>query len=664
MSPSSLVSPAFMHSGVLARAAFVDACAVLAKSHFGLESLRPAQVDVLGKIAQARGVLATLPTGAGKTLLYALPAMALSGGPVVVVCPLISLMRDQVRRMAAAHLPAVLFTSDQSEEERRASYTALFGGTARLVFVSPERFVMPSFQRALVKVAPSMVVVDEAHCVVSWGHAFRPEYKMLADVLTTLAPPRILAITATASRHSRKLIRENVFPPDINVDEVAHLPLAPNIFVEALRVYSENEKWELLVDTLRHTPYAKAIVYLPKRSLCEDVARDLRKLKIHAVAYHAALRKQDRQSVEDYLHKTTSPTVVCATLAFGMGVDLPDVDLVVVHGFPANVEEYFQMIGRAGRRGKAARSLLLWSGSDPKRRTFQFEDSFPAIDLLKEELACIDFLFPKEGSLRAVPEAALAKALTNRGVKADRKLAGLVAALRYLGVLESAPPREPCVAVTLVSGRSLEQCLLELPVGVTRRSQCLEALCRASPAAFRRTKGGETVVPLKFLCDDLQWPVGRVEEVLAHFAAENALSWSILSAEELVGQVLLSGNMALLRKRLPSWVHVRAQYAESLAQLERLAQSTHCRMERAEEFFAATRSFGATAGAAGSASGAFQPGRKRCMRCDLCFASVSRRSSKSSFELFREAHAAMNPSSFRSERLPPSSESDEIKGNF
>lgn len=640
------------------REAFVDACAGLAKEHFGLERLRPAQADVLGKMARSRGVLATLPTGAGKTLLYALPARVLPGGPVVVVCPLISLMRDQVRRMTAARLPAVLFTSDQSEDERRASYMALFGGTARLVFVSPERFVMPSFQRALVKVSPAMVVVDEAHCVVSWGHAFRPEYKMLADVLTSLAPPRILAITATASKHSRKLIRESVFPPDFPVEEVAHLPLAPNIFVEALRVYSENEKWELLVETLRHTPFSKAIVYLPKRSLCEDVARDLRKLKIHSVAYHAALRKQDRLAVEDYLQKSSSPTVVCATLAFGMGVDLPDVDLVVVHGFPANIEEYFQMIGRAGRRGKPARSVLLWSGSDPKRRTFQFEDSFPALDLLKEELSFVDYLIPKEGSLRAVPEEALAKALSSRGIKADRKLPGLLAALRYLGVLES-PPREPCVSVRLAPNKSLEECMLALPSGVTRRSQCLEALCRLSPEGFRGAKGGETVVPLKFLCDDLQWSQGRVEEVLAHFAAENALTWSTLSADALMGHVLLSGKMGFLRKKLPSWVHVRAQYAESLAQLERLAQSTHCRMEKAEDFFLDSHRYGASSGRLAVAAE-----RRRCMRCDLCFASVSRRSSKSSFELFVEAQSVQVPSPNLPDRLPLSSESDEIKGNF
>ncbi len=649
---------------------FVGACAALASEHFGLVQLRPAQADVLAKITQSAGVLATLPTGAGKTLLYALPAMALPGGPVVVVCPLIALMRDQVRRMEAARIPAVLFTSDQSEDERRASYQALFGGGARLVFVSPERLVMPSFQRALVKVTPSMVVVDEAHCVVSWGHAFRPEYRMLAQTLARLAPPRILALTATASRASRKLIRENVFPPGFPVDEVAHPPLAPNVFVEALRVYSESEKWELLVDCLRHTPYSKAIVYLPKRSLCEDFARDLRKLGIHAVAYHAALRKQEKHSVEDYLHKSTAPTVVCATLAFGMGVDLPDVDLVVVHGFPANIEEYFQMIGRAGRRGGPARSVLLWSGSDPKRRTFQFEDSFPAMDALREELACVESLLPKDGSVRVTPLPVLAKALEARGLKADRKLPGLVAALRYLGVLANPPHREPCLEVRLAADKSMEDLLLALPAGVTRRSQCLEAICHGSNDAFRKARGGETVLPMKILCDDLQWASARVEEVLSHYAATGILSWRIRGSEEVEGVVLLEGNAVLMRKRLPTWAQVRSQYSESLAQLERLAQASHCRMERAEDFFSA-RGFGASAG-----PGA---GRRKCHRCDLCYSALARKSTKGAFELFRAASEAGAAGAFptsqgvsmsgssplpKGSRLPQAGESDEIKENF
>ena len=177
---------------------FVEKCEKLLFQHFKVPLLRQAQRLVLESLEHSQGVLATLPTGAGKTLLYALPALAMSGGPVLVICPLISLMRDQVRRMRDANITSVLFTSDQTEEERKQSYSLLFSGKVRLIFASPERLVLPSFSEALGKVGISMAVVDEAHCVVSWGLGFRPEYADLGKFLARLRPPKILALTATA----------------------------------------------------------------------------------------------------------------------------------------------------------------------------------------------------------------------------------------------------------------------------------------------------------------------------------------------------------------------------------------------------------------------------------------------------------------------------------
>lgn len=611
-------------------ASFVAHCESLLQTLFKVPHLRGVQRTVLEALDRTPGVLATLPTGSGKTFLYVLPALVFqaiqpASGPVLVVCPLIALMRDQVRRMREANIPSVLFTSDQTEDERRAAYAQLFSGQTRLIFASPERMVLPSFLNALGRVNISMAVVDEAHCVVSWGHGFRPEYGEIGKFLSKLRPPRILALTATASRESRKLIRQAVFPAGFPVEEIAFSPLGKNVFVDVERVYSEDEKWLSLVAALKQSHSQKAIVYFTRREACEQAALRLRKQKIHAVAYHAGLRKDERQSVETYLHASQTPVVVCATLAFGMGVDLSGVSLVVVVGFPGNVEEYFQMIGRAGRGGEAARSLLIWSGSDPKRRYFQFGETFPEVSDLRVRLERMGAFFPGMQGRAFVTLADLERVCGAGEKSAEKAAASCVSALRSLGALESPLFNESYVSVNLAAHMCVADVLASLPAGVTRRSRFFEALCHLHPPEWRHVKGTRALVPLSVLSDDAMQVWERCAEILDFYSGQKILRFEVRPASVMKEGFLLKGSLQDALKDLPRYALLRRHFLESLSQLDKLAQSQHCRLAQSEEFFAARTVQGASRA------------RFSCMQCDLCLKRLHKSRSANPYALFAES---------------------------
>lgn len=606
---------------------FVEKCSVLARTHFAIECLRESQVRVLRSLVQAPTVLATLPTGAGKTLLYALPALALESGAVVVICPLISLMRDQVRRMRDAKIPSVLFTSDQSEAERKEAYVQLYSDKTKLIFVSPERFVLPSFLKAIARIKIAMVVIDEAHCVVTWGHGFRPEYRDLGRILGKIRPPRILALTATASLASRRIIAESVFPPESAFEEIVFSPLGKNIFVEAKRVYSEDEKWTSLLAIVRSTDSEKSIVYFQRREQCERAVAALRKDRIHAVAYHAGMKRIERQSIETYLHDSKSRVVVCATLAFGMGIDIPKVGLVVAYGFPGNVEEYFQMIGRAGRGGEPARTVLIWSGSDPKRRYFQFQEAFPEPSVMRESIEKMTPLFPAEGCKQFVSQAQLRSFFGQSEKDALKIVAGVQSALRLVGALEAPAYLEELVVLDFGPSQSPEALMLSLPSGVTRRSLIFDALCALNEPPWRKTLGAKTVITKGSLAAECGISWEKIVEVFDFYQNQGLMKYLVRTYEECRDAVVLRSSLARTLLALPKYSTMRRHFMESLSQLEGLAQSQHCRLSLSEDFFSARKVKGASAG------------RTSCFQCDLCFSRTSKGSpaTRDVFKLFAQS---------------------------
>ncbi len=587
---------------------FITQCEKIAKQHFSIDGLRPAQKEVLTLIEQKKYVLATLPTGSGKTLLYALPSLVYTSGTILVISPLISLMRDQSRRMNEAKIPCVIFTSEQTDEERKQARQMLKNNQAKIIFASPERFVLPSFLNLISKMNISMAVVDEAHCVVSWGHQFRPEYSEIGKYLTKLNPPRILAITATASRNSRLDIIKKVFPAHVQVAEFTSNPLSPHIHVASVRLFSQEEQWQKLTDILSTSASHKTIVYFQTRKLCDDFAQKLRKIKIFAVVYHAGLSKQDRNMAEQYIHSATQKIVICATTAFGMGVDISGIQLVAVYGFPGNIEEFFQMLGRAGRAGEESQGVLLWTGSDPVKRQYQFKSSFPSPALLVEVAANAITLMPKNTSESVLVEKEILvkNFLNSSKIDHAKKVEGVFSGLRICGVLEDAVFNEAYLQIKLKPSVTLTKLLSDLPDSVTKRKKVLEAVKDLVETEWMNIHAGQIALSYKILIETSELPEQIIEQVFSHYANNNLLTFEKIISTYHQPFIILKHNYLYIQKELSKYIAARNHFSSSLQELEKLSTATSCRLVSSFDFFS---------------SRSLQGGTKKsyfCMQCDLC----------------------------------------------
>ncbi|MBI4262918.1 MAG: ATP-dependent DNA helicase RecQ [Acidobacteria bacterium] len=338
------------------------------RRHFGHASFRPGQEDVVRAVLEGRDVLGVMPTGSGKSLGFQLPAV-LRPGITVVVSPLIALMKDQVDDLTGRGIRAAAVHSLASREARRAALDAARAGTLQLLYVAPERFASPAFLRLLEQLDVARFVVDEAHCVSEWGHDFRPDYRRLREAAASCrradgqpGRPPMAAFTATAT-------------PEVRADIVQLLGLAtprvivagfdrPNIHPAVRPVSGEAEKQRLLPDPVRGR---RALVYTATRARAETAAAVLQAAGIDAAAYHGGMADAARTRVQDRF-ASGAVQVVCATNAFGMGIDRPDIDAVIHADLPGSIEAYYQEIGRAGRDGRPAAATLLWTYADVRTR--------------------------------------------------------------------------------------------------------------------------------------------------------------------------------------------------------------------------------------------------------------------------------------------------------
>jgi len=339
------------------------------RAHFGHDAFRPGQEAIVTAVLDGCDVLAVMPTGSGKSLGYQLPAVILPG-TTLVVSPLISLMKDQVDELNRRGIPSGALHSMLPADGRRGVLRAAREGALRLLYVAPERFASEPFLDLLAEIAVSRFVVDEAHCVSQWGHDFRPDYRRLRAAANFCrrsdgAPgrPPLAAFTATATAEVRD-------------DIVALLGLErprvlvagfdrPNIYLRVERV-DDAEKQVRLPGLVRGR---RALVYTATRKTAERAASALTAAGLTAAAYHAGLKDDERTRVQDAFAGGSLP-LVCATNAFGMGIDRPDVDAVVHYAIPGSVEAYYQEIGRAGRDGRPATATLLWDAGDVATRKF------------------------------------------------------------------------------------------------------------------------------------------------------------------------------------------------------------------------------------------------------------------------------------------------------
>lgn len=335
---------------------------------FGFPGFRGVQADVVARVLAGERTLAVMPTGAGKSLCYQLPAVMLAG-TCIVVSPLIALMHDQLRAAEAVGIRAATLTSaDENQAETRARFEA---GALDLLYVAPERASQPGFRDLLTRAPLALFAIDEAHCVSEWGHDFRPDYRLLRPLLDRHAEVPRLALTATADAHTRADIREQLGIPEAGMI-VAGFD-RPNI---RYSIAPRDNVARQIGTLLRDTP-GPAIVYAPTRAATEKLAVALAAGGRPTRAYHAGLDPAVRaRNQRDFV--ASEDMVICATVAFGMGIDKPDVRLVAHAGLPKSIEAYYQETGRAGRDGDPAAAHLFWGADDFARARQRLAEVEPA----------------------------------------------------------------------------------------------------------------------------------------------------------------------------------------------------------------------------------------------------------------------------------------------
>lgn len=343
----------------------------LLKKYYGFSDFWPGQEEIIESILEGRDTLALMPTGGGKSLCYQLPALVLEG-VTLVISPLIALMKDQVDTLGRREVPATFINSSLTEKEIKKRMEDVLGGKIKILYVAPER-LNGDFSRNLKNIPINMIAVDEAHCVSTWGHDFRPDYRKIKDKVNSLPDrPIISAFTATAT-------------PEVKSDIIEQLEMDdPQVFVRGFdrpnlnfyaRGWLREEVRDREVLNLVKSLRGPGIIYVGKRSKAEEMAVYLIKKGIEAMPYHAGLKTEERTKIQEAFMENRI-SVIVATIAFGMGVDKSDIRFVIHSGMPGTLEGYYQEAGRAGRDGKPAVCVLLHSGEDSALQSFFIQKSY------------------------------------------------------------------------------------------------------------------------------------------------------------------------------------------------------------------------------------------------------------------------------------------------
>lgn len=351
---------------------------------FGLDRLRPGQREVIEAVLHGRDTLAIMPTGAGKSLCYQLPALHLEG-MTIVVSPLIALMKDQADKLRELGLEAVEINSTITGRHEKAAIDEIEGERSEFLFTTPERLTDPAFLETLGGVAIDFVVVDEAHCISQWGHDFRPSYLGLAGAVRALGDPPVLALTATATDEVVDDIRRQLGRPGMAVVRTGIE--RPNLAFEVRHVSGDAEKHAALLEALRDVE-GPAIVYTATVRHVADVTAFLEGEAMRVLPYHGRMPAGRRHETQERFMAGELAAIV-ATNAFGLGIDKPDIRAVVHYDMPGSLEAYYQEAGRAGRDGKPAACVLLYDPKDRRTQLFFLGGKYPSLEHVRAVVAAL-----------------------------------------------------------------------------------------------------------------------------------------------------------------------------------------------------------------------------------------------------------------------------------
>ncbi len=351
------------------------------KKYWGYDSFRPMQENIINSILNQNDTLALLPTGGGKSICFQVPALVL-GGTCLVISPLIALMNDQVQNLKKRGISAVAITSKMNTKEIEIALNNAALGHVQFIYVSPERLQNENFQKKIAYLPITLIAVDEAHCVSQWGYDFRPSYLNIAEIRNYFEKVNIIALTASATKFviqdiqdKLKFKNQQIFRQSFNRPNLRYV------------VQFEDDKINRLFKIINNIR-GSGIIYTRNRKQTEDIVKILIENKYSAVAYHAGINFNERQNIQQkWINNQTQ--IICATNAFGMGIDKPDVRFVVHLDLPDSLEAYFQEAGRAGRDGKTAYSTILLTKQDQQKLIDNFNLAYPTIDVIKQHYTAI-----------------------------------------------------------------------------------------------------------------------------------------------------------------------------------------------------------------------------------------------------------------------------------